>query len=39
MNYCIRNGKVLMENRKLTTIDEGRVYNEIRKITARLGMS
>ena len=32
-------GKVLMENRKLTTIDEGRVYNEIRKITARLGMA
>ena len=31
-------GKVLMENRKLTTIDEQRVYAEIRKMAARLGM-
>ena len=32
-------GKVLLENGKLTTIDENRVYDEIRKITARLGMA
>ena len=32
-------GKVLMEHRKLTMIDESRVYDEIRKITARLGMA
>ena len=31
-------GCVLMENRKLTTIDEDKVYEEIRKITARLNM-
>ena len=31
-------GQVLMENRRLTTIDEARVYEEIRKITARLNM-
>ena len=32
-------GRILMENRKLTTIDESRVYSEIRKITARLKMN
>ena len=32
-------GKVLMEHRKLTTIDEGRVYDEIRKMADRLGMN
>ena len=32
-------GKVLMEHRKLTTIDEGRVYEEIRKMADRLGMN
>ena len=31
-------GKILMENRKLATIDEDKVYGEIRKITARLNM-
>ena len=31
-------GKVLMENRKLTTIDETRVYDEIRKMAVRLNM-
>ena len=31
-------GKVLMENGKLTTIDENKVYDECRKITARLDM-
>ena len=34
----IVDGKVLMENRKLTTIDEKQVYDEVRKITARLNM-
>ena len=34
----IVDGKVLMEDRKLTTIDEGRVYEEVRKMAARLGM-
>ena len=32
-------GRVLLEDGKLTTIDENRVYGEIRKITARLGMA
>ena len=31
-------GKVLMENKTLMTIDEHKVYNEIRKIAARLNM-
>ena len=31
-------GRVLMENRRLTTIDEARVYSEIRRITERLKM-
>ena len=31
-------GRVLMENRKLTTIDENRVYEECRKIADRLDM-
>ena len=31
-------GQVLMENRKLTTIDEGKVYEECRKMAARLNM-
>ena len=31
-------GRVLMENRKLTTIDEQRVYDEVRKIAKRLDM-
>ena len=31
-------GRVLMENRKLTTIDEEKVYEEIRKLAARLDM-
>ena len=31
-------GKILMENRKLTTIDENQVYEEIEKITNRLQM-
>lgn len=34
----IVDGKVLMENKRLTTIDEDTVYDEIQKITARLGM-
>ena len=38
VDTVIVDGKVLMENRKLTTIDENRVYNEIRRITARLNM-
>ncbi len=32
-------GRVLMENRRLTTIDEAGVYREIRRITERLGMT
>jgi hypothetical protein len=32
-------GKVLMEGRKLTTIDEQKVYGEIRKIAERLTMN
>ena len=32
-------GRVLLRDGKLTTIDENRVYGEIRKITARLGMA
>ena len=32
-------GRVLMENRKLTTIDEQKVYEEIRKMADRLGMN
>ena len=31
-------GRILMENRRLTTIDEARVYKEVRKIAARLTM-
>ena len=31
-------GRVLMEHSRLTTIDEGKVYEEVRRITARLGM-
>ena len=31
-------GEVLMENRKMTTIDEEKVYDEIRKMAKRLGM-
>ena len=29
-------GEILMEGRKLTTIDEAQVYEEIRKIAARV---
>lgn len=32
-------GRVLMENRKLTTIDEQEVFAEIRKLADRLGMN
>ena len=32
-------GRVLLRDGKLTTMDENRVYGEIRKITARLGMA
>ena len=32
-------GKVLMENRKVLTIDEDRVYEEVRRIADRLGMA
>ena len=32
-------GRVLMENRKLTTIDEQKVYEEIRKMAERLNMT
>ena len=39
VDTVIVDGKVLMENRKLTTIDEAKVYDEIRKITARLNMN
>ena len=38
METVIVDGKVLMEDRKLTTIDEARVYEEVRKMAARLGM-
>ena len=38
VDTVIIDGRVLMENRKLTTIDEDRVYDEIRRITARLNM-
>ena len=38
VDTVIIDGKVLMENRKLTTINEAKVYDEIRKITARLNM-
>ena len=38
VDTVIVDGKVLMENRRLTTIDEVRVYDEIRKITERLHM-
>ncbi len=31
-------GKILMEGRRLTTIDEARVYEECRRIVARLGV-
>jgi 5-methylthioadenosine/S-adenosylhomocysteine deaminase len=39
VDTVIVDGRVLMENRKLTTIDEAKVYDEIRKITARLNMN
>ena len=32
-------GRVLMENRKLTTIDEQEVFAEVRKLADRLGMN
>ena len=35
----IVDGRVLMENRKLTTIDEQKVYEEIRKMAERLNMT
>ncbi len=38
VDTVIVDGKVLMENRKLKTINEKKVYEEIRKITDRLGM-
>ena len=38
VDTVIVDGKVLMENKRLTTIDEDTVYDEIQKITARLGM-
>lgn len=37
VDTVIVDGKVLMENRKLTTIDEDRVYEEIRSMAERLG--
>ena len=39
VDTVIVDGRVLMEHRKLTTIDENRVYEEIRKIAARLDMA
>lgn len=39
VDTVIVDGRVLMENGKLTTIDENRVYDEIRKIAARLQMN
>lgn len=38
VDTVIVDGKVLMENKRLTTIDEDTVYDEIQKNTARLGM-
>lgn len=38
VDTVIVDGKVLMEGRKLTTIDVDTVYTEIRKITAQLNM-
>ena len=38
MDTVMVDGRVLMENRRLTTIDEARVYSEIRRITERLKM-
>ena len=38
VDTVIVDGRVLMENRRLTTIDEARVYDEIRKIAGRLNM-
>ena len=38
VDTVIVDGRILMENRRLTTIDEARVYDEIRKIAARLNM-
>ena len=38
VDTVIVDGRVLMEGRKLTTIDEARVYDEVRKITQRLNM-
>ena len=38
MDTVLVDGRVLMENRKLTTIDEEKVYAEIRKMAERLGM-
>ena len=38
VDTVIVDGRVLMENRRLTTIDETRVYDEIRKATDRLNM-
>lgn len=34
----IVNGKILMQNRKLTTINEQKVYNEVNKISKRIGV-
>ncbi len=39
VDTVIVDGKILMENKKLTTIDENRVYDEIRKIVVRLNMT
>ena len=38
VDTVIVDGRVLMEHRKLTTIDERKVYGEIRKMAARLTM-
>jgi 5-methylthioadenosine/S-adenosylhomocysteine deaminase len=38
VDTVIVDGEILMEGRKLTTIDEKRVYEEVRKIGVRLGM-
>lgn len=39
VDTVIVDGKVLMEHRKLTTIDEEEVYGQCRKIAARLNMT
>ena len=39
VDMVLVDGKVLMENRKLTTIDEARVCDEVRKIAVRLNMN